>query len=762
MDFFKTFFKNLNLAGKINVINCTITVLIFVLLGTILLNNIYVKSTKTAEEYAKKEAMLGAQTALKKFDITKAELARIKDTILLAKNNKSMNRQQVINLLRTYTSNNPDINGYYTLWEPNKFDGKDRNYVNKQGHDQTGRFIPYLVKSNGSIKLDPLKHYTEEGVGDYYVVTKRTRMLTLTEPFYYQVDGKTILLTSMAMPIIDENGDFLGVVGADFKLDYIQTLIEKIKPMGGYSMLLSTKGIFVANGIDPKMIMQSGAQYGLESIIEKTGKGEEILDYNYSNISKQDVLRAFQPVHLEGTTMNWALAAIIPKSTVFADFNFYLTLIIIGIIIAIVVLMGINVVSLKRIVNPINLVLQTLDSVSKGDLKAQVDESALSNDEIGELGLALNKTAFNLRELVTQVASSIKEVRAGAQDMNAATDQTAQGAQQVSENVEQLAKGSQQIAQNITQVAAGAQQIAKSVAQLSDGSQEQAKEIQKGLENINNINQAIQVISGGAEETVNLSKNTEDNAQNGNVQADQAIKKINKLKETSTEISNTINQLGTLSSEIEIIVDLIKNIAGQTNLLALNAAIEAARAGEHGKGFAVVAEEVKKLANQSADATDKITDMIKEIQNKTNTAVITMDSGIQEVQESVEIVDNVGQTLQKILTAANATSEKVIKISKEVVNLGKNSDDVVKIMEHISCIAQENAASSQEVSTIAEETAASTEEVSSVIEETAASAEEIASISEEQTTSLAGIYTNAQSLTHIAENLQKQVAVFKV
>ncbi|MFH0703097.1 MAG: methyl-accepting chemotaxis protein, partial [bacterium] len=181
----------------------------------------------------------------------------------------------------------------------------------------------------------------------------------------------------------------------------------------------------------------------------------------------------------------------------------------------------------------------------------------------------------------------------------------------------------------------------------------------------------------------------------------------------------------------------------------------------HGKGFAVVAEEVKKLAGQSVQATDKITAMIKEIQNKTKIAVSAMGDGVKEVDEGVITIEDVGHSLEQILQAAKITSNHIQEVSNEVNNLAKNSDNAVKMMNNISSITQEITANTEDISSITEESAASAEEISSITQESAASAEEISSITEEQTASVEEISASAQSLAKIAENLQKFVAVFK-
>lgn len=386
------------------------------------------------------------------------------------------------------------------------------------------------------------------------------------------------------------------------------------------------------------------------------------------------------------------------------DAAFASSFIIITILAAIAVsgVIGFNMTSMlkRRFDNLVGLA----NEIASGDFTA--NRKIEIQDEIGLTGIALINISTTLNKLVKEIQRSVEDVSAGSEEMSASADQTSQGAQQV----------------------------AISVSQLAGGSQEQANSVNKSLENINSMNNIILKIFKNADNTVELSKSTEDNALNGQNQAESAVGQINQIKVTAIEVSNTINELGKLSADIEQIVDLIKGIASQTNLLALNAAIEAARAGEHGKGFAVVAEEVKKLAGQSAEATNKITEMIKEIQSKTHTAVVNMDEAVREVENGVSTVENTGKALKEILKAAKTTSSEVAEISKEVNNLVNNSDSVVKMMENISAVT--------------EEASASTEEISSIVQEQTASIEEI--------------NASSQLLAKIAEGLQKQVSVFKV
>jgi len=357
------------------------------------------------------------------------------------------------------------------------------------------------------------------------------------------------------------------------------------------------------------------------------------------------------------------------------------------------------------IAKPMRKVVENLKEISDGNLGVK-NLPVESKDEVGILADALNHTVQNLKSLVSSVVQSVEDISASSEEMSATSEQTALGSQQVATSVDQLAAGSQQ----------------------------QANDVSNGVEKLTNINDLVKDVTVVVKDAALSSKDSTSKAQSGAGKAHEAIKKINEIKTFSTEISVEINELGKLSKEIEVIVDLIKNIAGQTNLLALNAAIEAARAGEHGKGFAVVADEVKKLAAQSAEATEKITTMIKQIQDKTDVAVTNMQTGVKTVEEGVTIVASVEGVLQEISEATDTSKAIMDKTFTDMEVLSENSDDILRMMENIA----------------------------SITEEAAASAEEISSISEEQSASMEEISASAQTLARIAEKLTEQITVFRM
>ncbi|HSA06316.1 MAG TPA: methyl-accepting chemotaxis protein [Candidatus Gastranaerophilales bacterium] len=143
------------------------------------------------------------------------------------------------------------------------------------------------------------------------------------------------------------------------------------------------------------------------------------------------------------------------------------------------------------------------------------------------------------------------------------------------------------------------------------------------------------------------------------------IEKMNTLKQKIEIIADLILELSEYTQQIGSIIGVVEDITEQTNMLALNAAVEAARAGEHGKGFAVVASEIRKLADESKQATNKITSLIYDIQQATNSTVMATEEGTKEIESGVDLTQNIAQNIQKIKMAIHETVNSVDQIVKD-------------------------------------------------------------------------------------------------
>jgi len=303
------------------------------------------------------------------------------------------------------------------------------------------------------------------------------------------------------------------------------------------------------------------------------------------------------------------------------------------------------------IANPVKQVATIAGKIADGDFT--VETQIKRKDEIGQLGQAFNAMSESLRGLISTAVEMSNGVNSGS---------------------EQVSSASEEMSSSLEEVSASTNEFASNAENLSSNSQAMAETNEKILERAEEGNQAIE----------------------------DAINQMQVISNRVSELQDVITEVDQRSSDIGKILGVITDIADQTNLLALNAAIEAARAGEQGRGFAVVAEEVRKLAEQSADAAKEIGDLITSTQDESKKALESMTEGVKDVESGTEVVSKTGATFNEIL-------ESVKGISRQV---------------------EETASAAEELSAGSEEMAASIEEQSSTMEEMAATAEELRSASE--------------------------------
>lgn len=232
------------------------------------------------------------------------------------------------------------------------------------------------------------------------------------------------------------------------------------------------------------------------------------------------------------------------------------------------------------------------------------------------------------------------------------------------------------------------EQILGIIKSIAEEAEKQSYFLHKSIEVVQESAAFSQQVSVSTNQAGEVSQNALNIAQKGKLAVDRTIAHMTSIKESVENIQSVVLELGNKSKKIETIISTIKEIANQTNLLALNAAIEAARAGEHGRGFAVVAEEVRKLAEKSAQSTEEIGIIIKDIQKTSQNSIRAMEESAGQVHKGVEIVKETEEAIDEIVAAVDTTNIVTTEINEASHMQADKIEFLIKTIDEMDVAAQ--------------------------------------------------------------------------
>ena len=424
-----------------------------------------------------------------------------------------------------------------------------------------------------------------------------------------------------------------------------------------------------------------------------------------ANVAGEEHYAAYQPLNnASGKTIGMLFVGVSVHEMDSITNDFIFTTIV-GVIVVVLICIFLSNYFIGQMVDKLDSVVKAMKHVAEGNLRIP-DLNVVTDDEIGALANSLNNMKFKLKHLLTRILEYSARVAASSKELN-------EGTQQTHDSINS---------------------VVQSMSVLTHGTAEQEQTIAALEEKINDMFEKMDSLSETALQMQEVANDSTANATEGKKRVDAAIAMMKKIEEQVNSSAKVVGELGKRSDEIGQIVETISGIAGQTNLLALNAAIEAARAGEQGRGFAVVAEEVRKLAEQSAEAATNIANLIATIQADTESAVESIDQGNQGVKEGTQAVIETGEAFAGIEEQSNRLTVNVEKSLADIAAVYMSNGEITTAVGR-----------GREIATKTGENAVS-----------------VNAVTEEQTASMQEVAHASQKLTDLAHEMHDEVNLFKL
>lgn len=378
------------------------------------------------------------------------------------------------------------------------------------------------------------------------------------------------------------------------------------------------------------------------------------------------------------------------------------------------------------------------------------------SDLDAEMSEAIARLLLLHSEQVHKFNVALEELSLSTQQLSEIVGQSSIATQQIAVAIDTVTKGSTDQVYSIDQVVHLVKELAESTTSIASEAMEQRREFEKSSDLIEEMAIGLSEVRQKLDGVYGCTGTCTDTAADGGQAVINTIQGMESIRSGVFEAAQKINELGEKSHQIGEIVQVIDEIASQTNLLALNAAIEAARAGEHGKGFAVVADEVRKLAERSSGATQKIGQLISFIQGQTESAVEAIMRGTSDVEAGVQLADRAGVALSEIKEQITITGQEVANMSKLSQKAAERSSGALGAAYIAGEIASGHLETSQKMLDSTTEINKAVDKIAEVSQNNAASAQEVLASTQEVTASIQQMETTARELHLFVCKLKKE------
>ncbi len=617
----------------------------------------------------------------------------------------SIDRAGAINLLKANLDQHEFAFGSWFAEETKAFDGRQEEIANNKelGANEAGVFTPYWSKNrNGEAQFST---FNADYAAEWYALAAKSGKGAITQP--YLADGTDVptTMTSIAYPVMS-GGKMIGVSGVDISLASLADRLAKLKPFNsGRVYLLSQGGKWLAAPI-PEMLMKDYEGEGEEVIKNALSSGSSgmIRDLTYDGNEPFD--RVVYPFGLPNVNANWVVLVDVPRTVINAPVNDQTYMMIVGgLVVLAAVLAGLYLAVRRFVQKPLAALVGDVARLGNGDYESPISGQDRA-DETGQVAKSLEgfrhqladterlesearhereqaerersrseseraETSALQRDIVARLGKGLSHLASGDLAFRIADEFSGEYAQlkrDFNGAMESLEETIRTVNQSIVNIGSGTGEISSAANDLSQRTEQQAASLEETAAALDELTSQVNASAENAKVAAKSVEFASSDAEQSGEVVQKAIAAMHGIEQSSHEVSR--------------IIGVIDEIAFQTNLLALNAGVEAARAGEAGKGFAVVAQEVRELAQRSANAAKEIKTLIS--------------TSADQVREGVDLVGKAGGALENIAAQVVEINGLIRQISSSASEQAVGLKEINAAVNQMDQVTQQNAAMVEE------------------------------------------------------------------